>query len=73
MELITSTQREYEQLAIELALNPQRLAQIRAKVRDNRLDSALFDTPRFARNLEAAFTAVYDRYVAGAAPDHIKL
>ena len=72
-ELITSTQREYEQLAIELALNPQRLAQIRAKVRDNRLDSALFDTPRFARNLEAAFTAVYDRYVAGAAPDHIKL
>jgi predicted O-linked N-acetylglucosamine transferase (SPINDLY family) len=72
-ELITSTQQQYEQLAIELALHPQRLAQIRAKVQDHRLGSPLFDTPRFARNLEAAFTAIHDRYQAGAAPDHIRL
>jgi predicted O-linked N-acetylglucosamine transferase (SPINDLY family) len=72
-ELITSTQRQYEQLAIELASSPQRLAQIRAKVQDNRLGSPLFDTPRFARNLEAAFTAIHDRYQAGSAPDHIRL
>jgi predicted O-linked N-acetylglucosamine transferase (SPINDLY family) len=72
-ELITSTQQQYEQLAIELALNPQRLAQIKAKVEDNRLGSALFDTPRFAGNLEAAFTAIHDRHQAGAAPDHIRL
>jgi predicted O-linked N-acetylglucosamine transferase (SPINDLY family) len=72
-ELITSTQQQYEQLAIELALDPQRLAQVRSKVQDNRLSSPLFDTPRFARNLEAAFTAIHERYQAGSAPDHIKL
>jgi predicted O-linked N-acetylglucosamine transferase (SPINDLY family) len=54
-------------------LNSQRLAEIRAKVQDNRLGSPLFDTPRFTRNLEAAFTAIHDRYQAGSAPDHIRL
>ena len=69
-ELITSTQQQYEELAIELSLNPQRLAQIRAKVRENRLSSSLFDTPEFARNLEAAYAAIHDRYQAGLPPDH---
>jgi len=72
-ELIASTQQRYEELAIELALDPQRLAQIRGKLRDNRLSSPLFDTPRFARNLEAAYTAIHARYEAGLPPDHINL
>jgi predicted O-linked N-acetylglucosamine transferase (SPINDLY family) len=72
-ELITSTQQQYEQLAIELALNPQRLARIRSRIQDNRLTSPLFDTPQFARNLEAAYTAIHDRYQAGLPPDHIRL
>jgi predicted O-linked N-acetylglucosamine transferase (SPINDLY family) len=72
-ELITSTQQQYEQLAIELALDPHQLAQIRAKIQDNRPFSPLFDTPRFARNLEAAYVAIHDRYQAGLPPDHIKL
>ena len=71
-ELITSTQQQYEQLAIELALNPQRLAAIRTRIQENRITCPLFDTPRFARNLEAAYTAIYDRYQAGLPPDHIK-
>ena len=70
-ELITSTQQQYERLAIELSLNPDWLAQIRAKIRDNRLSSPLFDTPRFARNLEAAYAAIHDRYQAGLSPDHV--
>jgi predicted O-linked N-acetylglucosamine transferase (SPINDLY family) len=72
-ELITSTQQQYEQLAIQLSLNPHRLAQIRAKIRDNRLSSPLFDTPRFARSLEAAYVAIHDRYQAGLSPDHLRL
>jgi len=72
-ELITSTQREYEQLAVELALNPQRMAEIRTKIQHNRLTGSLFNTPRFAGNLEAAYTAVHDRYHAGLPPDHINL
>jgi predicted O-linked N-acetylglucosamine transferase (SPINDLY family) len=71
-ELITSTQQRYEQLAIELASTPPRLAQIRAKIQENRLSSPLFDTPRFARNLEAAYVAIHDRYQAGLPPDHLR-
>jgi predicted O-linked N-acetylglucosamine transferase (SPINDLY family) len=72
-ELITSTQQRYEELAIELAMNPQRLAQIKGKLRDNRLSSPLFDTPKFARNLEAAYMAIHARYEVGLPPDHINL
>jgi predicted O-linked N-acetylglucosamine transferase (SPINDLY family) len=72
-ELITSTQEEYEKLAIELALNPDRLAKIRRKIQDNRRTSPLFDTPRFARNLEAAYLAVHERQQSGLPPDHIRL
>jgi predicted O-linked N-acetylglucosamine transferase (SPINDLY family) len=71
-ELITTEQQEYEQVAIELALNPRRLIDIRAKIQHNRLTSPLFDTPRFARNLEAAYTAIHDRYHAGSPPEHIE-
>jgi predicted O-linked N-acetylglucosamine transferase (SPINDLY family) len=72
-ELITSTQQQYEQLAIDLASNPHRLAEIRAKIQDNRLTSSLFDTPRFARNLEAAYLAIHERYQTGLPPDHVRL
>ncbi len=72
-EMITTTQRDYERLGIELALNPERLAAIRAKIERNRLSCPLFDAPRFARNLESAYRAIHDRYQAGLPPDHIRL
>jgi predicted O-linked N-acetylglucosamine transferase (SPINDLY family) len=72
-ELIATTQQRYEEVAIELALNPDRLARIKTRLRDNRLTSPLFDTPRFTCNLEAAYTAIYDRYQAGMPTDHIRL
>jgi predicted O-linked N-acetylglucosamine transferase (SPINDLY family) len=71
-ELIATTQQRYEELAIELASNPDRLAHIRTRLRDNRLTSPLFDTPRFTRNLEAAYTAIHDRYQAGLPTDHMR-
>jgi predicted O-linked N-acetylglucosamine transferase (SPINDLY family) len=72
-ELITATRQRYEELAIELALEPQRLARIRGRLLDARLSSPLFDTPRFTRNLEAAYTAIHDRYAAGLPPEHQRL
>jgi len=72
-ELITSTQRQYEQLAIELGSNPKLHAQIRARIQANRSTSPLFDSPRFTRNLETAFTAVHDLYQAGLPPKHIRV
>ena len=58
-ELITVTQADYESLAIELARHPEKLAEIRKKLSGNRLNTSLFNSPLFTRNLEAAYLKMY--------------
>jgi predicted O-linked N-acetylglucosamine transferase (SPINDLY family) len=70
-ELITTTAEEYERRAIELALNPGELTQIRVRLARNRLSTPLFDTELFARHIERGFSRIYQRYHAGLAPDHL--
>ena len=70
-QLITSTAAQYEELAVELAHEPQRLAGIRLKLERNRLTAPLFDTARYTRNLEAAYARVHARHQAGSSPDHV--
>jgi predicted O-linked N-acetylglucosamine transferase (SPINDLY family) len=72
-ELITNTQEEYEALAIELAMNPQKLADIKLKLVHTRLTTPLFDTPLFTKNLESAYTKMYERYQNDLGPDHISI
>jgi len=72
-ELITNTQEEYEALAIELAVNPQKLAGIKLKLANNRLTTPLFDTPLFTKNLESAYNKMYERYHAGLEPEHLAI
>ena len=70
-ELITNTEGQYEALAIELATNPQKLADIKLKLARNRLTTSLFDTPLFTKNLEAAYIKMYERYQADLKPECI--
>ncbi|NTU96706.1 MAG: tetratricopeptide repeat protein [Chlorobiaceae bacterium] len=70
-ELITHSQEEYEALAVELALFPGTLTAIKEKLECNRLIAPLFDTERFTRHIEQAYTQIYERYHAGLTPDHI--
>jgi protein O-GlcNAc transferase len=70
-ELITSTPQAYEDLAIELATNPEKLAAIKQKLSQNRLTKPLFNTQLFTRHIEAAYKAMYERYQAGLPPDNI--
>ena len=70
-ELITTTQEYYEATAIELATNPAKLKEIKDKLERNRLTTALFDTPRFTKHIEDAYTQMYERYQADLPPDHI--
>jgi predicted O-linked N-acetylglucosamine transferase (SPINDLY family) len=72
-ELITSTRQAYEDLAIELATNRKKLADIKNKLASNCLTTPLFDTAMFTRLIEAAFSAMYERYRAGLDPDHISI
>jgi len=72
-EFITSTQEEYEALAIELALHPKKLADAKLKLANNCLTAPLFNTPLFAKNLEAAYIKMYERYRSDFQPDHITI
>jgi predicted O-linked N-acetylglucosamine transferase (SPINDLY family) len=72
-ELITNTQAEYEALAIELAKNPKKLADIKLKLAKNRLTTPLFDTPLFTKNLETAYSEMYERYQTDLEPDRIAI
>jgi predicted O-linked N-acetylglucosamine transferase (SPINDLY family) len=69
-ELITRTQQQYEDLAVALAVDAQRLAAIKHKVAANRLTTPLFDTRRFAEHLETGYTKILETYYAGLPPEH---
>jgi predicted O-linked N-acetylglucosamine transferase (SPINDLY family) len=70
-ELVTHSAEAYESLAIELALNPQRLTDLKAKLDANRLTSPLFNTPMFTKHIESAYQAVHQRHLSGLEPEHI--
>lgn len=70
-ELITHSAKEYERLAVELALNPKKLSAIRKSLILNRKSSALFDTQRFVKDLEKAYLAMWQNYLTGQNPKEI--
>jgi protein O-GlcNAc transferase len=67
-ELVTSSLTEYEDLALALAHRPERLAALRAKLLRNRDTEPLFDTARYTRHLESAYTIMWERQQAGLPP-----
>ncbi len=72
-ELIASSREDYEAMAIELAHNPARLAEIKRKLAAHRLTTRLFDATQFARDIEAAYTAMMERDRAGLPPAPIRV
>ena len=68
-ELVTSTTEQYEEMAVQLAENPELLRKIKLKLARNRLETALFDTRLFTKHLELAYTRVQERHRAGLAPE----
>ncbi len=72
-DLIAGSWQAYEALAVALARDPTRLAQIRAHLARDRPQKRLFDTPRFTRDLEALYRAMHARRLSGLAPDHLEL
>jgi protein O-GlcNAc transferase len=72
-ELITDNLTDYESLALELAQNPAKLAELKNRLKENRNTCALFDTPRYVRNLENAYEMMYERAKQGLPPVHLKV
>lgn len=67
-ELITESQGVYEEVAIRLARDSAAMAALKQKLAENRSSCPLFDTDRFRRNIEAAYTAMFDARKRGEAP-----
>ncbi len=67
-ELIAPDFDEYFEIALGLAGDPVRCAELRAKLAANRLTAALFDVSAYTIALEALFEAMWSRRLAGAPP-----
>lgn len=64
-ELVTDSWDDYFDLALGLAQEPERLAAIRARLDRQRLSAPLFDTVRFARDLEALYRRIWQNHREG--------
>ena len=72
-EMITSTQEEYETLAIQLATDPEKFKTIKNKLVSNLPTAPLYNTSLYTRHLEAAYQIMYKRYQDGLDPDDIEI
>jgi predicted O-linked N-acetylglucosamine transferase (SPINDLY family) len=61
----------YEHTVVALAGDTARRAALRARLVAARDTSALYDAPRFARDFEALLLRMWQRAIAGLAPDHL--
>jgi len=67
-ELVTHSVEEYERLAIRLACDADLLTGIRRRLAQARSTSTLFDGERAVRELETAFTRMWEKWLSGEAP-----
>jgi predicted O-linked N-acetylglucosamine transferase (SPINDLY family) len=72
-ELIAASAESYEDMAVRIAENPQLLAATKEKLARNRCDSPLFDTIRFVKHLEMAYSRMLESFHAGLPPEHIQV
>jgi protein O-GlcNAc transferase len=70
-ELVTSSYLQYEELAVSLAEDTDRLYAMRRHLEDSRSSSAAFDTARWVRNTEEGFRRVWTRHAQGLSPEDI--
>lgn len=72
-QLIAPNMRDYVATAVRLGTDPAAHAEIKRKVAHNRGRTPLFDTVRFARDLEAVYREMMRRHDSGLPPDVIDL
>jgi predicted O-linked N-acetylglucosamine transferase (SPINDLY family) len=67
-ELITQSMQDYENRAVELAMRPRELPELRRRLVDSRSTAPLFDTDLFRRDLESAYEEMWRRNQRGEEP-----
>ena len=72
-DLVTTSEKAYEAVVLDLAARPDRIAEIRARLSEGRQSYPLFDTARYTRHFEEALDAVHERYRSGEPPRDIHI
>jgi predicted O-linked N-acetylglucosamine transferase (SPINDLY family) len=78
-ELVVPDLAAYEETAVRLGQGPgqgagaDELARFKARLQANRLACPLFDTERYARNLERAYDTLWEACAGGAKPAPIRI
>jgi protein O-GlcNAc transferase len=72
-ELVAPSLERYEELAVELASDRERLAALRRRLLATRANALLFNPAKLARQLERAYEAMWALFVAGEAPRTIDI
>ena len=72
-ELVAPDAQGYEDLAVALATDPQRLSAIRSRLQRTRMSVPLFDSEAFTRSLERAYERMVERGETGLPPDHLRI
>jgi len=66
-DLAAQTSRQYADIAVKLAGDLPRLAELRATMRNRMRGSPVMDAAAFARNVEAAYRDIWRSWCAGRA------
>jgi hypothetical protein len=70
-ELVATSLDEYAGIAVRLAQDPSALAALKGKLLTRRGTCALFDSERYARNLEALYERMLEQWRSGQQADHL--
>ncbi|MGV2121491.1 hypothetical protein ACQZ4R_00100 [Agrobacterium vitis] len=70
-ELVAQDEDDFIARAVDLAEHPDRLEDLRMRLRTQILTAPLFDAERFTRHLERGYEMMAERARAGLAPDHL--
>ena len=62
-ELITHSEEEFENLALDFANNKNKLNQVKVKLEKNKISNSLFNTKLYTKNIESSYKIIYDRYL----------
>ncbi|KAH9784234.1 putative UDP-N-acetylglucosamine--peptide N-acetylglucosaminyltransferase SEC [Citrus sinensis] len=72
-EMIVNSMKEYEERAVSLALDRQKLQALTNKLKSVRLTCPLFDTARWVKNLERSYFKMWSLLCSGQKPQHFKV
>jgi len=70
-ELVMATPQDYEDQAVALALDPAALEPLRRRLAEGIVQSGVFDPVLYARRIEAAYLAMFERQQRGLSPANL--